>query len=150
MKDQQSRCFVRRPSILTVILPAPNHVHDITLTALLLRPKARGQVSLTSSDPFADPLVDTQIFGHEDDLHLTLACDPISELIDREMFPSSDVTSDEALSRHCRRMVKTGYHPVATCKMGYEADEMAVLDKKLRVKGVKGLRVVDAHSCQPL
>jgi len=128
--------------------------HGVTLTALLLRPKARGQVSLASGDPLADPLVDTQIFGHEDDLRLTLAglrfarktlaSNPMAELIDREMFPGNDVTSDEALSRHCRRMVKTGYHPVGTCKMGHEADEMAVLDQKLQVRGVDGLRVVDA------
>jgi choline dehydrogenase len=126
----------------------------VTINSLLLRPKARGTVTLASSDPFADPIVDTQIFGHPDDLKLTmegfrfartvLAASPMRDLIDREIFPGADVVSDEAIAAHCKRTVKTGYHPVGTCKMGHDHDAEAVLDTSLRVRGTRGLRVVDA------
>jgi choline dehydrogenase len=126
----------------------------VTINALLLRPKARGSVTLASPDPFADPIVDTQIFAHPDDLRLTMAgfrfartvldASPMRELIEKEIFPGPDVTSDEAIAAHCKRTVKTGYHPVGTCKMGADADPEAVLDTHLKVRGTRGLRVVDA------
>jgi len=126
----------------------------VTINSLLLRPKARGSVTLSSSDPFADPVVDTQIFGHPDDLKTTmagfrfarsvLAVSPMRELIDREIFPGADVVSDEAIAAHCKRTVKTGYHPVGTCKMGHDQDSEAVLTADLRVRGATGLRVIDA------
>ncbi|MGV0911442.1 GMC family oxidoreductase [Martelella sp. FOR1707] len=126
----------------------------VTINSLLLRPKSRGSVTLSSSDPFADPVVDTQIFSHPDDLRVTmagfryartvLAASPMRELIDREIFPGAEVTSDEAIAAHCKRTVKTGYHPVGTCRMGHDGDPEAVLDSRLRVRGVRGLRVIDA------
>ncbi|MFK0338212.1 GMC family oxidoreductase [Agrobacterium deltaense] len=126
----------------------------VTINSLLLRPKARGSVTLSSSDPSADPIVDTQIFGHPDDLKLTMAgfrfarrvldASPMRDLIEKEIFPGAEVTSDEAIAAHCRRTVKTGYHPVGTCKMGHDGDPDAVLDARLRVRGTRGLRVVDA------
>ena len=126
----------------------------VTINSLLLRPKSRGSVTLSSSDPFADPVVDTQIFSHPDDLRVTmtgfryartvLAASPMRELIDREIFPGADVTSDEAIAAHCKRTVKTGYHPVGTCRMGRDDDPDAVLDSRLRVRGTRGLRVIDA------
>jgi len=126
----------------------------VTINSLLLRPKARGSVTLASSDPFADPVVDTQIFGHPDDLRLTIAgfrfartvldASPMRGLIDREIFPGAEVTSDDAIAEHCRRTVKTGYHPVGTCKMGHDGDPEAVLDTQLKVRGTRGLRVIDA------
>ncbi|WP_281412000.1 GMC oxidoreductase [Rhizobium sp. WYCCWR 11128] len=126
----------------------------VTINSLLLRPRARGSVTLASSDPFENPIVDTQIFGHPDDLRPTIAgfrfartvleASPMRELINKEIFPGADVTSDEALAAHCKRTVKTGYHPVGTCKMGQDSDPEAVLDTSLRVRGTRGLRVVDA------
>ncbi|KXF78144.1 sorbosone dehydrogenase [Paramesorhizobium deserti] len=126
----------------------------VTINSLLLRPKARGSVMLASNDPFADPIVDTQIFDHPDDLRLTmagfrfartvLAASPMRDLIDKEIFPGAEVTSDEAIAAHCKRTVKTGYHPVGTCKMGHDDDPEAVLDPALKVRGTHGLRVIDA------
>lgn len=126
----------------------------VTINSLLLRPKARGSVMLSSADPLADPVVSTGIFGHPEDLRLTiagfrfarsvLAASPMSDLIEREIFPGTDVMSDEAIAEHCKRTVKTGYHPVGTCKMGHDGDEMAVLTPGLKVRGVRNLRVVDA------
>ncbi|NVP58673.1 GMC family oxidoreductase [Mycoplana rhizolycopersici] len=126
----------------------------VTINSLLLRPKARGSVTLASTDPFANPIVDTQIFTHPDDLRLTiasfrfartvLAASPMRELIDKEIFPGITVTSDEAIADHCCRTVKTGYHPVGTCRMGHDRDPEAVLTADLKVRGVDRLRVIDA------
>jgi choline dehydrogenase len=126
----------------------------VTINSLLLRPKSRGSVTLASKDPFENPIIDTQIFGHADDLRLTMAgfrfartvldASPMRDLIDKEIFPGEDVTSDEAIAAHCKRSVKTGYHPVGTCKMGRDIDPAAVLDANVRVRGTSGLRVVDA------
>ncbi len=126
----------------------------VTINSLLLRPKARGSVALASADPLENSIVDTQVFGHPDDLRLTMAgfrfartvldASPMRDLIEKEIFPGPDVTSDEAVAAHCKRTVKTGYHPVGTCKMGRDSDPEAVLDLNLRVRGTRGLRVVDA------
>lgn len=126
----------------------------VTINSLLLRPRARGSVTLASTDPFANPIVDTQIFTHPDDLRLTiasfrfartvLAASPMRELIDKEIFPGITVTTDAAIADHCRRTVKTGYHPVGTCRMGHDRDPKAVLTPDLKVRGVDRLRVIDA------
>jgi choline dehydrogenase len=128
--------------------------HGVTINSLLLRPKARGSVTLASADPLRNPVVSTGIFNHPDDLRLTvksfrfartvLDASSMRELIEREIFPGADVTSDEAIAEHCRRTVKTGYHPVGTCRMGHDGDEMAVLTPRLTVRGAARLRVIDA------
>jgi choline dehydrogenase len=79
-----------------------------------------------------------------------LAASPMRELIDREIFPGADVVSDEAIAAHCKRTVKTGYHPVGTCKMGHDQDVDAVLTANLKVRGVNGLRVIDASIMPPI
>lgn len=126
----------------------------VTVNSLLLRPKATGEVTLCDNNASSLPVIDTQIFGHPDDLARTLAgfrfarqvlaAAPIREMVDQEIFPGAEVTSDDAISAHCRRMVKTGYHPVGTCRMGHDDDPLAVLHDDLRVRGVQRLRVVDA------
>jgi choline dehydrogenase-like flavoprotein len=62
--------------------------------------------------------------------------------IRREHMPGTDVRSEEDIRRYIRRWSKTDYHPVGSCKMGH--DEMAVVDPRLRVHGIDGLRVIDA------
>ncbi|MBZ6389794.1 MAG: GMC family oxidoreductase N-terminal domain-containing protein [Pantoea dispersa] len=126
----------------------------VTVNSLLLRPKATGEVTLRDNNASSLPVIDTQIFGHPDDLARTLAgfrfarqvlaAAPIREMVDQEIFPGTEVTSDDAIGAHCRRMVKTGYHPVGTCRMGHDDDPLAVLHDDLRVRGVQRLRVVDA------
>jgi choline dehydrogenase len=128
--------------------------HGVTINALLLQPKSRGTVRLLSTDPDALPVVDPRIFADPRDLATTmqgfrfarsvLDQEPMRDLIDRELFPGPAVTSDEAIAEHCRQTVKTGYHPVGTCRMGADDDPMAVLDARLRVRGCDGLRVIDA------
>lgn len=135
------------------VAPLPD-VPGVTLHSCLARPKARGSVQLRSADPKDLPLVNPNYLGHADDMRISVAglrfarevfkAAPMSEIVTRELLPGPDVTSDEALAAHCRRTVKTNYHPVGTCRMGRADDPMAVLTPDLKVKGVDGLRVFDA------
>ncbi len=127
--------------------------YGVTFTSCLLRPKARGKVTLRSADPGAQPLVDCNFFGDPDDLRLTiaslrhardiLASEPFASKIKQELLPGADVTADDALATFCGKTVKTNYHPVGTAPMGPEDDAHAVVDAQLRVRGVENLRVID-------
>ena len=127
--------------------------YGVTLTSCLLRPKARGSVRLRSADPATKPLVDSNFFGDPDDLRLTiasmrfartlLATDPIGPNIKEELMPGAGKVSDDDLAAFSAKTVKTNYHPSGSARMGRDDDEMAVLDTKLRVRGVEGLRVID-------
>ena len=128
----------------------------VTINACLLRPKSRGTVRLRSSNPVDKPLIDNNYLADADDLRLeilglrfareVLKQKPISSRISYEMLPGKDITSDSDLAEHCRRTVKTTWHPTSTCRMGPDGDAMAVLDKRLRVRGIGGLRVIDASA----
>jgi choline dehydrogenase len=128
----------------------------VTVNACLLRPKSRGTVRLRSADPFAKPVVDNNYLAEPDDLRLEIAGlrfareimaqQPLASRITHEMLPGKNVTSDADLGDHCRRTVKTNWHPVGTCRMGPEGDQMAVLDARLRLRGIAGLRVIDASA----
>jgi choline dehydrogenase len=133
------------------------HSQDgVTLNACLLRPKSRGTVRLKSAHIFDKPIIDNNYLADPDDLRIEisglryareiLASNPLSKLISHEMLPGKDVVDDAGLAAHCRRTVKTNWHPVGTCRMGPDGDAMAVLDAKLRVRGVDGLRVIDASA----
>jgi choline dehydrogenase len=128
----------------------------VTLNACLLRPKSRGTVHLRSANPSDKPVIDNNYLADPEDLRLEiaglrfarriLAANPLAARITHEMLPGRDVTDDEGLAQHCRRTVKTNWHPVGTCRMGADGDAMAVLDGKLRVRGIEGLRVIDASA----
>lgn len=125
----------------------------VTLNSCLMQPKARGSVRLASSDPAAMPLINSNYLGHEDDIRHeiaglrfareVLATDPMARHVKAEIFPGPDKVTDAALLAHCKRTVKTNYHPCGTCRIGTEDDPMAVLTPDLRVKGIDGLRVFD-------
>lgn len=128
--------------------------HGVTLTSCLLRPKARGTVRLRSRDPADKPLVDSNFFGHPDDLRLTiaalrfartvLATEPVASYDAGEMMPGAAAVDDAALHAFCQKTVKTNYHPCGTARMGRADDPLAVLDERLRVRAVERLRVIDA------
>ncbi len=130
--------------------------YGLTLTSCLLRPKARGSVKLRSADPADMPMVDSNFFGHPDDLRITLASlrfarelmatKPLGPKIAEELLPGAALTSDAALTEFSGKTVKTNYHPVGSARMGRDDDPMAVLDPALRVRGVDGLRVIDASA----
>ena len=125
----------------------------VTLTPCVTRPKSRGSVTLRSADPRDPPMVDPNFFREPEDLKLQMAgvrfarevmrAQPMKDMLTAEIYPGADKQSDQDLERHCKRNVKTNYHPVGTCRMGPDHDEMAVLDETLRVRGIQGLRVFD-------
>ncbi len=68
----------------------------------------------------------------------------IAPFVARDIAPAADVTTDEQIEAFTRQTAVTAHHPCGTCKMGRDDDPMAVVDGKLHVRGVDGLRVVDA------
>ena len=116
------------------------------------RPNSRGQVSLQSADPLDRPAIDPNYLSDPDDIRaLTFAVRWARELLHTTAFkpvfraefqPGEAVQNDRGIEDFIRQTASTTWHPVGTCKMG--TDEMAVVDPTLRVRGVDGLRVVDA------
>lgn len=125
----------------------------LTVTTVVVKPKSRGYVQLKSADPGEKPLVSPNLLHDRADMAEMIAgqrffirafqASPLSDKIGRVVIPTSDEISDEELAAHCRRFVKTNYHPAGTCKMGADGDRMAVLDSRMRVRGIDGLRVCD-------
>jgi len=134
-------------------LSSAEPTYGVTFTSCLLRPKARGWVKLRSADPDAQPLVNCNFFGDPDDLRLTLASmrharrimqtEPFRSKLAAEILPGADLTTDEELTRFAGQTVKTNYHPSGSCRMGPQTDPMSVVDPRLRVRGIEGLRVID-------
>jgi choline dehydrogenase-like flavoprotein len=126
--------------------------HAVTLGPVLLSPRSRGSVTLRSADPVAKPRILTNSLTEPEDIAALLAgtrlarkiaaADPLAEVLGRELRPGPDVVTDQDLEDDLRRRVELLYHPVGTCRMG--DDEEAVVDPHLRVRGVEGLRVIDA------
>ena len=122
------------------------------IMAILLRPESRGSISLKNSNPKDPPLINPNVLSTKADRAILLtavkkawevakstAFEPYR--IEESSFPTN-MQDDEFIMQHIRKSLETLYHPVGTCKMGN--DPMAVVDQHLKVKGVKGLRVVDA------
>jgi len=133
-------------------LDDPEVDHGFSIGVTQLRPESRGEIRLASADPFDDPLIDPNYFDAERDLEVHVegvraareiaATEPLSELSAGEIKPGPDAETDEEIADALREGAETVYHPVGTCKMG--DDDMAVVDDRLRVHGVEGLRVADA------
>ncbi|MCV2870346.1 GMC family oxidoreductase N-terminal domain-containing protein [Defluviimonas sp. WL0002] len=132
----------------------PKGSSGITLNSYTLRPKARGTVRLRSADPAALPLVDPNFLGHPDDVRTSVEGVKISKEIFSQpslqkhirkiRFPDDDVKTQADFEAYARQYGRTSYHPTCTCKMGAETDPMAVVDPRLRVRGVDGLRICDS------
>lgn len=118
----------------------------------LLQPHSVGQIRLGSSDPLAPPLIDPNILACEADMALGRAAiratrrifeqSAFDTLRGAELAPGPDVQSDAQLDAYLRESAVSDIHSTGTCRMGQDAK--AVVDAKLRVHGVEGLRVVDA------
>lgn len=119
-----------------------------------LYPKSRGEIRLGSADPLAPAIIDPKYLTHQDDINVMiegvrkareiLAAKEFEQYQSWEISPGSEAQSDEQILAFIRNRAETIYHPIGTCKMGAIDDPMAVVDPQLRVKGVQGLRVVDA------
>ena len=128
--------------------------HGITLMANLIRPKSRGTMGLRSADPMDDPWLSPNFLSDPEDLKLMkrgfrylraiLATQPLAGIIDREVLPGPDVTSDEMIAKHCRASTRSNHHPVGSCRMGTDDDPMAVVDGALRLRGIDGVHILDA------
>ena len=126
----------------------------ITASVCNLHPTSRGSVRINSSDPRAHPEIRLNYLSTEEDrrvaveaLRLTrkIAAQPaLAKYHPREFAPGVDLQTDEDLVKAAGDIGTTIFHPVGTCKMGPAADPTAVLDSRLRVHGVDGLRVADA------
>jgi choline dehydrogenase len=124
----------------------------LTVSAIQTRPFSRGEVRISSPDPRERGTIDANYLSDPRDIEvLTRGTERIREIMQQpaiakrvvaEVEPGPDVRSPEALERHLREDCQTVYHPVGTCRMGSDPD--AVLDPQLRVRGVRGLRVIDA------
>lgn len=125
--------------------------HGFSCHVCVLRPKSRGSVGLSSADPMAPPRIDPQFLSDPEDLAVLMKgarktrqlmqTEPLAGYIHKELFIKEE-PDDAALEQHIRSRSDTIYHPVGTCKMG--RDDMAVVDPELKVRGLEGLRVVDA------
>ena len=124
----------------------------ISCHTCLLRPKSRGDVTLNSADPFDDPKIDPKFLSHPDDVRdmvegykkmmKIMNKPPLSNYTSKHVYRPVDLDDDEDIEKAIREESDTVYHPVGTCMMGQ--DEMAVVDDKLKVHKMIGLRVVDA------
>jgi choline dehydrogenase len=124
----------------------------VTCPVIVLRPESRGTVRIKSADPTLPPAIapryltaakdrDTTVAGIRA-LRAIMAAPAIAPFIAAEHEPGADCASDDDLIDYVRRRGSTVYHPTSTCRMG--EDPIAVVDARLRVRGVEGLRVVDA------
>ncbi|MBV8970839.1 MAG: choline dehydrogenase [Sphingomonadaceae bacterium] len=126
----------------------------LTMAACQLRPESRGSIHVKSADPLARPAIRPNYLSDQLDRDTIVAGLTWGRLLSTqpalkpylvgEMMPGPDAPSDADLLTYAQQAGTTIYHPVGTCAMGRAGDRQAVVDPELRVRGVDGLRVVDA------
>ncbi len=149
-----------RPNLQFHFLPAFLRDHGrqiswgygVTLHVCDLLPKSRGRIALNSADPVAPARIEANYLSHPDDIAVLLeglkiarrvmAAPSLAMRINAEVAPGEALQSDGDLIADIKARAETIYHPVGTCRMGQ--DSASVVDPKARVRGVDGLRVVDA------
>jgi choline dehydrogenase len=121
--------------------------HGMWLSSCLLQPQSRGNVTLSSNDPTAKPLIRHNYYAAEEDMATMVAgCRKLLDIVGQPAlrpfagtpFTVPEGDGDDDLRAHVARHTSTLYHPVGTCAMG------SVVDDQLRVNGIDSLRVVDA------
>jgi choline dehydrogenase len=127
--------------------------HGYSCHVDLLRPKSHGTVSLASNNPREAPRIDPKFFDRQEDVDLLVRGAKVqARILESKHFqpygPSLvypvDWNNDVSIEQDIRNRADTQYHPTSTCAMGPDTDPMAVVDARLRVRGIQGLRVVDA------
>ena len=126
----------------------------MTIASWQQRPDSTGYVHAKTADPFAAPTIQPNYLAAESDRRVLLAgmkiarrllhSQALSKYYDREEFPGSEKQSDEELMTAAKQRGTTTFHLMGSCRMGPESDPTAVVDDQLRVRGLDGLRVVDA------
>lgn len=153
--DLQFHCLAVAGDLETASRGEPSQLTDypgVTIGGAMLRPESRGSVRAASDDPFTPPEIVHNYISTEEDRRLTLKAmhitrelvklPTLSAIIKHETMPGPDAVTDEDLLAFTKELGTTMYHPVGSCRMGQDAG--AVVDPALKVKGVTGLRVVDA------
>jgi choline dehydrogenase len=130
----------------------PPSRHGLSFTAYINRPASRGTVALASADPLDRPVIDFNYLSEPEDLRCAVAglrwnlkilySPAFDDIRGEEVAPGKGLRSDAGLEAFVRRTASTTWHPAGTCKMG--RDGMAVVDARLKVRGIEALRVVDA------
>ncbi len=165
----ESTAFIRtrdgldRPDIQLVFQPARRNLgklmtfplpvgHGFQITAVLLYPKSRGSISLNSPDPAEAPLIDPNLLAVPEDADSVIrglklarrafASPAFAPLKAEELLPGAAVQTDDQMRDYIKRSLNTVHHPAGSCRMG--ADAESVVDPELKVRGIQGLRVVDA------
>jgi choline dehydrogenase len=131
----------------------PHPFPGVTLSACMLRPDSRGRIQIGSADPLARPNIHAGYLSAESDQRLAIQMvrkmreiasqAPLSSFIVQEHEPGECQQSDAEILDWVRRRAGSIFHPVGTCSMGLHTDPLSVVDSRLRVHGVQGLRVVD-------
>lgn len=132
-------------------------VNAFCMTPNIPRPRSRGRIYLTSADPSVKPALDFRYFTDPEGYDAATFVagikaarrvaeqEPFKSWLKREVAPGLEVQTDEEISKYARSVAHTVYHPAGTTKMGdLEKDPLAVVDPKLKVRGLKGLRIADA------
>lgn len=155
------REYLTDPSAYRSLSIFPSSFYDGILTrTILLTPKSRGRVYLNASDIYGEPIVDMNYFGVDDDvkevvkgirflltLNNTAAFKKHGAYFYEEPLPPCDIYkwgSDDYIACMVISYTASASHPAGTCKMGPEWDKTAVVDPRLRVYGIEGLRVIDS------
>ena len=130
----------------------PHPWSGFTLNYYAMRPTSRGAVKITSKDPKAHPSMQFNYLSTDYDRRFMIegmkftrrimAAEAFAPYVESEYKPGPGVRTDDEVLDYVRRSGTTGFHPCGTCRMG--EDDRAVVDSRLRVRGVQGLRVVDA------
>ena len=126
----------------------------ITMNLNVLRSESLGSIHIRSANPSEPPAIRFNFLSAQADRdgviaairkgRELMAASPIAEWVGGEIAPGADKQTDEELLEWVRNTAETTYHPVGTCKMGPATDPRAVVDDRLRVHGIQGLRVADA------
>jgi choline dehydrogenase-like flavoprotein len=126
--------------------------HGMTINTCHLRPRSTGSVSLHTANPDDPPAIDpaflTDLYDWEKSLEgfrwgrEMMHSKAYQPFVLKEFLPSADVKTDSEIREYVKQWAKTDYHPVGSCKMG--DDDLAAVDQELKVRGMEGLRVIDA------
>jgi len=126
----------------------------ITISVCNLRPASRGSIHAASPDPLAPPSIQPNYLSDPADERVAVeslklvrrivARPPLARFAPQERGPGADARTDAELLAAARQLGTTIFHPVGTARMGTAGDPMAVVDERLRVRGVAGLRIADA------
>ncbi len=158
--DGSQRLLHIRPGPFSSVYGNSSGKDGFFFESILLHPKSKGSIRLSSSNPFESPEIQANYLAHEDDMKTIVEGIRLSQkLVSTSALQAVQATMRKAVHPNCthvaydsdeywrcfiRHMASTIFHPTSTCKMGASDDQSAVVDPQLMVRGLEGLRVVDA------